>query len=486
MTIGKEEDLEQAKSIVEDMKDVQKATKEYYEYISNLDSFIDGSLETILQEFNKIGKSIDDAHNWQSCIVWINSRYCGYNGWANSNITSMEDLADRNECCLADVTSFGKNAFKNCKGLQAINIPQNIRVVGPMAFADCTNDVSLAIPDTVCYLSDFAFSNCSGLRQLSIPVDLSRYGVFIDCPNVQSIFYSAGHTGMMPPRITSIGNLYANGFIEYNARYSLSSVIFGEGVLNISEYAFCRVESDTYGVLTSVTLPDTITSIGQSAFQNNTNLNINGMPKALSSLGKNSFYNTGISFTQLPDGVTTVPSNCFGYCRQLTQIVIPSSVETIQDGAFSCSGLMKIIFLGAKPALNSTAFSYIPQAIAYYTSTLDGWNQGTLPTYNNRVIWIAADAEEYNRFILPDMLTAVGEEAFCGIAAQEVVLREGVLSVGSRAFADCPYLLRAVLPSSLTSIAEDAFDRNVLLLVPSDSWAETFAKDNDRMYMLSN
>ena len=433
--------------------------------------------------FYKWNSSSTDSYSVLTSVTLPDSiTSIGYEAFYNNTKLSFEKLPDSLE-------TLGSYAFYNT-AIGNFTIPPKVTKIPNYCFAHCKNITSITIPATVTDLSQGnpPFAECTGVTEITMPIELAGYNIF-GCPNVETIHYTVADTGIMPERGSKSNINGYQYFIEYIARNSLKTVIFDDGVKNISDYTFYKWDSsstDSYSVLTSVRLPDSITSIGFEAFYNNTKLSINGLPRSLTSLASYSFYNTGISFTQLPDGLTTIPSNCFYNCKNLTQLVVPSSIEEIQDCAFYATGLKKIIFHGGKPTLASNAFSGVPQAEAYYSSNLEGWAEGSLPTFTNCVTWIAEGQTVYTQFVLPAMLNTVEEEAFCGIAAQEIILPEGIMTVKSRAFADCPELLRISLPASLRNIASDAFDPGLLLLVPAGSQAETYAIEHDMLYIIQN
>ena len=144
------------------------------------------------------------------------------------------------------------------------------------------------------------------------------------------------------PTVTSIkipSNVESNG-----QTYTVTSI--GNGA-----FANCYI--------TSVTIPDSVTSIGVNAFESCTSLTSVTIPGSVTSIGDFAFYCcSGLTSVDIPDGVTTIGENAFYYCTGLTSVTIPGSVTSIGDYAFeSCTSLSSITFAGINPpSFDLTAF----------------------------------------------------------------------------------------------------------------------------------
>jgi len=157
---------------------------------------------------------------------------------------------------------------------------------------------------------------------------------------------------------------------------NLTSVIIPNSVTSIGNYAFYACPN-----LTSVTIPNSVTSIGLWAFAGCSGLTSVTIPSSLTSIGNSAFANcTGLTSITISDGATSIAPSMFGGCTGLTTVTIPSSVTSISTNAFyGCSRLATIISLNpTPPAVTSSSFAnvpinatlYVPQAsIAAY----NGW-----------------------------------------------------------------------------------------------------------------
>lgn len=212
------------------------------------------------------------------------------------------------------ITSISKNGFKDCVGIESINIPDTVTSIGESAFVNCSGLTSISIPDGVTSISNFTFNNCNFLTSIDLPnsiVDIGD-GAFYGCKSLTSI--------NIPDDVTNIG-----------------SAAFGD----------CRD-------LTSVNLPDGIVIIAVSTFISCSNL----------------------MSVNIPDGVTSIEKDAFLGCYSLTSLDIPSSVTNIGNGAFSgCTDLMSVTVHWNTPlsidesAFDGVAIGSIPLTVPIGTET---------------------------------------------------------------------------------------------------------------------
>jgi len=161
----------------------------------------------------------------------------------------------------------------------------------------------------------------------------------------------------IPPRIqnlpvTRIGNGENKAFDD-----SLINIIIPDSVTSIGDSAFFLCKN-----LTSITLPDGVTSIGNEAFGGCENLTNITIPNGVTSIGDRAFiYCENLTNITIPNGVTSIGDRAFFLCKNLTSITIPASVKTIGRDTFgSCINLTSVTFQGtiSSSSLDSGAFGY--------------------------------------------------------------------------------------------------------------------------------
>ena len=240
----------------------------------------------------------------------------------------------------------------------------------------------------------------------------------------------------------------------------------GHLVCQIGDRAFTACFS-----LTSVTLPEGLTSIGEDSFQRCESLASIALPAGLTAIGDNAFFSCGLTSIALPDSLTSMGANPFLGCSSLTAIDISPNhpVFAQTDGVLYEKGSGTLVCYPAGKADSSFA---VPE--------------GTLSIGDDAF----AGCFSLTSIALPEGLTSIGEGAFVGcFFLRTIALPDSLMTIGDSAFVGCFALSAVALPEGLTSIGEGAFDGcsdTLTLTVPRDSYAHQYAIDNGIPYTCSD
>ena len=267
------------------------------------------------------------------------------------------------------ITNIEESAFESCTSLKSVVLPQTIDTINASTFEYCSSLESVTLPDNLKVIGSFSFLGCRKLSSITIPKSVTNIGgaAFSDCDNLKSVYITD---------LVSWCNISFGGYNSNPLEYALNFYINGEfvkelvipeGVTSIGAYAFSG-----YASLTGVTIPKTLKSIGQNAFQKCTSLknvyisdlsawcsvDINGfdatplsdggslylngevirdlvIPSNVTSISRYAFYGfTTLNSVTFHSRVTNIGACAFAHCIGITSITIPDSVTTIGEYAF--------------------------------------------------------------------------------------------------------------------------------------------------------
>ena len=421
-------------------------------------------------------------------------------GWAFSLCSGLTNITISN-----NVTSIRYEAFANCSNLTSITIPDSVTSIGQGSFARCSSLTSVTIPDSVTSIGWYAFSGCSNLESVTIGNGVTSVGIdtFIDCENLKSINVSENNANYASQE----GILYNKDKTQLiDAPDAIQGAItIPNSVTNIGDRAFQDCSS-----LTSIMIPDSVTSIGNRAFYGSSSLASINIPEGVTRIGYEAFANTAYYNDEnnwendvlyignhlidahttlsgeyiIKSGTKIIATDAFDACYNLTSITIPDSVTNIGNSAFTnCNNLASINVSennanyasqdGILYNKEKTQFIHIPREI-----------QGVV-TIPNGITSIESgaftDCSSLTSVTIPDSVTSIGNEAFSvcsdlesvtignGVTSigylafsvcsdlESVTIGNGVTSIGYLAFSGCSSLTSITIPDSVTSIGDSAF-----------------------------
>ena len=335
------------------------------------------------------------------------------------------------------VTSIGDTAFSGYRNLTNVTIPDSITEIGNSAFNSCSGLISITIPESVTSIEKYAFDGCSGLiiycEATTKPEGWDSYWANYTTPVIWDC---------------NSNDVATDGYIYLDiagVRYSLK-----DGVASVVK---CFINtSGTIEIPAKLNYKETeytVTSIGEDAFRNCSNLTGITIPDSVTSIGKMAFYYcSGLTSITIPDSVTSIGNMAFYYCSGLTSITIPQSVTSLSSSVFyGCDGIIQ----------TENGVKYVGNWVIGYTDSLT--EQVTL---KNGTKGIADNAFSYchelTSITIPDGVTYIGNSTFYYCSGlTSITIPDSVTKIGSNAFSVCNKLTGITIPDSVTEIGEYAF-----------------------------
>ena len=315
-------------------------------------------------------------------------------------------------------------AFAECTGITEIILPDSVEIVGNSGFYNCKNLVSLTIGKGLTTVDEAAFSGCDKLQNIYIS-DISSYCKINFCDSLLKI----------------ADNLYLNQEL-------LTSLTVPDGVETIGSHTFSY-----YDKLTDIKLSDSVTSIGDYAFAYSANLKTIDLGNKLTKIGIGTFAATAISGIVIPDSVIAIGESAFGTCEKLTDIRIGNGITHMGRWIFSGSG--------------------------YYNNSAN-WDNDVLYVGNYLV-----DAKETmpSEYFVKTGTRVIAQSAFYyATKLESVSIPESVISIGRWAFSFCEKMEKVKVPKTVMYIETNAFSKKTILCGYADSEIEKYAFDSQNPY----
>ena len=412
---------------------------------------------TGLETINNIGKlNTSNVQDMSRMFIGCTSlTTLDLNGWNTSHVTDMNDMFSG--CSnlttlyisgwdMSEVTNTG-GMFEGCSSLASITIPASLTTIGNNAFKGCTSLTTVTLYASSCTLGDDAFEGCNNLANIYVFSDLVDTYKGADNWNANNI---KSKIKAIPNQSGNCGTTDHESEVTWElALTSTSGVLTISGTGAMKNCVSGKPWNDYRSFITSVVIENGVTSIGDFAFQNYSNLTsvtFDGV-STLASIDSYAFSYTGLTSIEIPASVTSIGECAFIRCNNLASVSGCEGVTSIGEGAFHVTAWFTnqpdgVIYIGK---------------VAYYGKNVSGVvsiDAGTVSISDGAFV----DCTGLTSISIPASVTSIGMNAFWDCSdLTSVTISAGVTSIGSGAFRECTSLQSVTIPASVTSIGEMAF-----------------------------
>ncbi|CDB27119.1 ig-like domain-containing surface protein [Firmicutes bacterium CAG:552] len=354
----------------------------------------------------------------------------------------------------SSLVSIGAGAFKSALLLKSVTFPDSLTSLGEQAYAGCTGLDTITFGKGLKDISNEAFSGCTALKTIN-------WGHYVETIGAKAFTGTQIIKIAFPESIKSIGE---SAFINNNI---LKTLVFNEGLETIGAGAFANNIN-----LKDIEFPSKLVSVGDSAFYNCAEIREVNL-KYIETIGQSVFASCRrLKTVRVLDGAESVGVTMFAACPDLNNIEFASTVKDIGNGAFmNCTALKSVTFpdslvrLGLKAfsgcsALETINISDTVKDIGFNCFEKTAWEDAVDNGYIYFDNYLYGYKGTLTKTVIDDIkpgTTGIGASAFASSKIVSIVIPEGVTSISENAFNGCQSLTSVTLPSTLDYIGSASF-----------------------------
>ena len=392
-------------------------------------------------------------------------------------------------------TIINTGLFHGC-GIEKLELPDTVTVIGNRAFKECTKLTDAGLTDNIKKLGDEAFGECTSLRSVCIPKDVETgsmtgmlggdVGPFYGCTSLKNIQFAKGTT------VIHNGLFHASG---------IEQIKIPDTVTKIENNVFKRCNQ-----LKDVTLSDSVTELGNGAFQECIKLTSIYIPKNIKTsnfagddawnpapftgcselktiqfakgttdISRSLLRNTGLEKIELPDTIKNVGEYAFAGCENLEEVKLANGTEQLKKYAFKDSALKEIelprsiktigigAFLNCKNLSKVTLSDGLEEISEDIFSGCKGLKEIVIPESILKINRGAFENSGMETITMPSKLTEIKARAFKGSSLKNIKFSWQETIIGDEAFANCDYLEKIQIPDSVTDFGVKVFQDSDML-----------------------